>query len=156
MTISMSGQAADTKRLLHITAGNLRNAHLYVSDHLDFFPDDIVGPSKLDGSLNGRAVRIHLEGLNETIEAGIGSDPRTGKPRGIFRKRSWVRRFFEFHRIVMAGDAYSAASGTAPLRSWIQAIVSSSKRLRHGRKQYRELLGRASQRRTPPRRGDWL
>lgn len=100
----MSGRVADRKRLLHVTAGNLRHSHLYVSQHLDFFPPDIVGPAKLTGPLNGRAIRIHLDGLNETVETDIGSDPRTGRPRSNFRQRAWVRRFFE-HYGLRAGDA---------------------------------------------------
>lgn len=95
----MSGAVGDRKRLIRITEGNLRNSHLYVSEHLDFFPDDIVGPSKLEGELNGRAVSIDLAGLNETIYTDIGADSKSGKPRRVFRRRSWVRRFFDHHNI---------------------------------------------------------
>lgn len=33
----MSGTVADKKRLLRVTAGNLRNNHLYIGDHHDVF-----------------------------------------------------------------------------------------------------------------------
>jgi hypothetical protein len=39
----------DSKRLLRVTAGNLRQNHLYISEHLDFSPDDVVGKPKLNG-----------------------------------------------------------------------------------------------------------
>ncbi len=94
----MSGTVADRKRLLRVTEGNLRNSHLYVHGHYDFFPGDCIGgPKRRNG--NGAAIRIFLEGLNRTIETDIGSDARTGAPRRFFRGRTWVREFYEFHEI---------------------------------------------------------
>jgi len=93
----MSGTVAKRKRLIRLTAGNLRHNHLYVSQHLDFFPPDIVGPPTLKNPLNGQSITIELDGLNQVIETDIGSDPNTGKPRRMFRRRQWVRRFIEHH-----------------------------------------------------------
>jgi len=42
----MSGTVADKKRLLRVTAGNLKNRHIYINGHFDFFPKDSIGPSK--------------------------------------------------------------------------------------------------------------
>jgi len=95
----MSGPIGDKKRLLRVTDGNIRQNHLYVSQHLDFFPPDILGPSSLSGKLNGRAIHILLDGVNETIKTDIPTDNATGKPRRMFRKRAWVRQFFEHHNI---------------------------------------------------------
>jgi DNA (cytosine-5)-methyltransferase 1 len=41
--------------------------------------------------------------LNEVVKTDIPTDRKTGKPRGFFRDRSWVPRFFEHHR-VRTGD----------------------------------------------------
>lgn len=97
----MSGTAADRKRLLRITAGNLRNNHIYIGSHFDFFPDDCIGSS--DAESLGVPIQILLTGLNKSIKTDIGSDSRTGKPRGHFRRRAWVRQFFEHHNI-QTGD----------------------------------------------------
>jgi hypothetical protein len=62
----MSGTVADKKRLLRVTAGNLKNNHLYINGHFDFFPQDSIGPSKAKKRQNGN-IEIYLEGLNETL-----------------------------------------------------------------------------------------
>lgn len=93
----MSGAIGDKKRLIRVTDGNIRQNHLYISQHLDFFPNDVLGPPALTEELNGRAIRIQLDGLNETVETDIPTDGLTGRPRRMFRRRTWVRRFFEHH-----------------------------------------------------------
>lgn len=90
----MSGAIGEKKRLIRVTEGNLRHNHLYVRQHLDFFPPDILGPSSATEDLNGHAVRIHLDGLNETIETDIPTDAKTGRPRNMFRRRTWGRSYF--------------------------------------------------------------
>lgn len=94
----MSGTVAGRKRLLRVTVGNLRNNHLYVHGHYDFFPPDCVGASKRKNG-NGATIRIFLRGLNRTVETDIGSDARTGQPRRFFRGRTWVRQFYAHHQI---------------------------------------------------------
>jgi DNA (cytosine-5)-methyltransferase 1 len=81
-----------------VTAGNLRQNHLYVNKLHDFLPKDVVGAASRKNSRSG-TVEIHLDGLNETVTTDIGSDARTGKPRNFLRGRGWVRRFFEHHRV---------------------------------------------------------
>ncbi len=82
---------------MHVTAGNLRNSHLYVNGHYDFFPSDCIGGAKR--SADGATIDIHLDGLDRTIRTDIGVDAKTGKPRGFFRTRGWVRQFFGHHEV---------------------------------------------------------
>ena len=93
----MSGTVAERKRLFRVTAGNLRQSHLYINGHYDFFPRDCVGPSRKSSKLAAAEIEVFLEGLNETIRTDIGTDAKTGKPRGFFRGRAWVRKFFAHH-----------------------------------------------------------
>ena len=95
----MSGTVANKKRLLRVTAGNLRQNHLYVNGHYDFFPEDCIGPSRRSAKSSNGEFEVFLEGLKETIRTDIPSDKKTGKPRNFFRGRTWVRRFFEHHGI---------------------------------------------------------
>lgn len=90
----------DRKRVLRVTAGNLRQKHLYIRGHLDFFPPDVVGPAKRSG--NGRAnhgIELVLDGLGLTIETDIGRDATTGKPRHFFRDRQSIGKFFRHHQV---------------------------------------------------------
>ncbi len=95
----MSGTVAEKKRLFRVTAGNLRQNHLYVNGHYDFFPKDCIGPSRKSLKAGGGEIEIFLEGLNETIQTDIGTDAKTGKPRGFFRGRKWVGKYFAHHGI---------------------------------------------------------
>ncbi len=94
----MSGSVAKRKRLITITAGNVRNHHFYISGHYDFFPDDCVGSAKKVAG-HGREIEINLVGLNRSIKTDIGRETVSGKPRKFFRGRKWVREFFEYHEI---------------------------------------------------------
>jgi DNA (cytosine-5)-methyltransferase 1 len=97
----MNAKVGQKKRLIRITEANLRNGHLYLTGHLGFFPADCFGgPSKQDSL--GRALTLEVEGLKESIETDIPTDP-SGSPRRFFRKRDWVSRFFRAARI-KAGD----------------------------------------------------
>ena len=99
----MSGAAAHRKRLIKISAGSIRNSVLPVTGHLDFFPDDAVGPSRRDVATHHAPVVIRLDGLPEPIETDIPSHPSTGRPTPRFRNRSAVRAFYEKHGI-QSGD----------------------------------------------------
>jgi DNA (cytosine-5)-methyltransferase 1 len=91
------------RRLLRVTPGNIRNSHLYVRDHYDFFPADCVGPSRKSSNGICHDIELVLDGLSEVVKTDIGASAKTGKPRGFFRGRQWVRRFFKLHE-VRAGD----------------------------------------------------
>jgi DNA (cytosine-5)-methyltransferase 1 len=92
-----NGTNGQKKRLLRVTAANLRHSHLYVNGHYDFFPPDCIGGAKR--STDSPTIGIHLDGLDRTIRTDIGRDAKTGKPRGFFRVRGWVRQFFEHHEV---------------------------------------------------------
>jgi hypothetical protein len=65
---------------------------LYVAGHLDFFPASAFGKSKRTVNGSGQAgIEIFLDGLDETVLTDIGSDAKSGKPRGFLRGRSWVK-----------------------------------------------------------------
>lgn len=64
----------------------------------DFFPSDAFGgPSKKAGL--GKPVMIQVEGLSNTIKTDIPTDNKTGRPRWIFRKRAWVKKFVKIHNL---------------------------------------------------------
>lgn len=96
--MDLTGVATSRTRLLRVTAGNLRQSHIYVKGHMDFFPPGLVHASRKNGE-SGEAIEIILDGLNETIRTDIGRDARNGGPRGFLRGRGWVRRFYEHHRV---------------------------------------------------------
>jgi hypothetical protein len=71
----MTQQAtAAGKRLLKITAGNLKNSFIPIRNHLDFFPPDCVGPAKRAAKTAGKAIEIVLDGLDEVVETDICVD----------------------------------------------------------------------------------
>ena len=100
----MNRQAADDrKRLLVVTPGNLRQSHLYVNAHFDFFPKSCIGPPRKSVNGNGHQIEITLDGLNETVKTDIGANAAHGKAAKLLSRPNLVRRFFEHHK-VHAGD----------------------------------------------------
>lgn len=89
---------SEDRRLLKVTKGNLENNHLYVRRHYDFFPADVIGPSKQAKGERG-SIQLLLDGLKEPVMTDIGRDAKTGKPRGFLRCRKEVRLFFKHHDI---------------------------------------------------------
>jgi DNA (cytosine-5)-methyltransferase 1 len=88
-----------------VTAADVRSGRLRLTDHLDLFPADCFGrPS--GGKVSARPLQLEIEGLPGSIETDIPVDPRSGKPRAGFRKRGWIRSFFDRHS-VKAGDTVS-------------------------------------------------
>lgn len=94
----MSGDVSKKKRLISITAGNIRNDHIYISGHHDFFPKECYGKSGSKIGV-GKHLTLLLDGLDETVETDISTNGTNGKPRNFFRKRSWVGKFFKHHDI---------------------------------------------------------
>jgi hypothetical protein len=82
-----------SSRSLTITQG-IDNSHVYLTKAMDLFPEDVLGGHD-EAHAAPRTVRI-LWG-NEEVDTDVVRE------KHIFRRRGWVRRFFEANRIG-AGD----------------------------------------------------
>jgi hypothetical protein len=70
-----------------LTAGNLRNNHVYLLEHLDFFPPDVLGvPNAHDGE--GVPVKLRFDGTGEESVTDIPSDKLISRARA-----AWGRSF---------------------------------------------------------------
>ena len=98
----MSGDVSSKKRLISITEANLKNKHLYISGHHDFFPKECYGESNGKNNL-GKEMNLIVEGIAEPVKSDIGMELGSDRPRNFFRKRGWVGKFFEKHNL-QAGD----------------------------------------------------
>jgi DNA polymerase III subunit epsilon len=78
-------------RSLTITQGNIYNSHMYLTEVMDIFPLDVLGGHD-ESQAAPRTVRV-LWG-EEAVETDIVRE------KHIFRRRGWVRRFFDANRIV--------------------------------------------------------
>lgn len=58
----------------------------------EFFPDDIFGSSSRKSGM-GTPITLRVEGLDKAVKTDIPRDKKTGRPRGIFRERAWVKHF---------------------------------------------------------------
>lgn len=85
-----------TRRLIPLTRGNLRNSHVYITQHHDFFPKECYGKST-SGKGAGKKIRLIVDGLPQAVETDIATNDGTGRPRNFFRRRAWVNRFFKHH-----------------------------------------------------------
>ena len=94
----MSGDVSIRKRLIAITGGNLRNFHIYFSGHQDFFPKECVGGSNRKKGV-AHTIKLIVAGLDNPVETDIASNGKNGGSRNFFRKRDWVRLFFNKHQI---------------------------------------------------------
>ena len=94
----MSVSVSTSRRLISVTGGNLRNEHLYISGHHDFFPEECYGESSSRKGM-GRKLTLMVEGLRETVETDIATNEGSLRPRNFFRKRAWVRRFMKHHHL---------------------------------------------------------
>jgi hypothetical protein len=63
----VSGDVSDRKRLISVNDANLRNDHLYISGHHDFFPEECYGASNKKGGL-GTEMTLIVEGLPEPVK----------------------------------------------------------------------------------------
>ncbi len=93
----------DTKRLIRVTEGNIRNHHISVTGLRGFLPTGCVGASKKTAGRARAPITIRLEGLAQTVVTDVGRDAKTGLPRRQLRARAWLRKFYEYHS-VRAGD----------------------------------------------------
>lgn len=94
----MSERFTTSKRVICVSEANIRQSHLYLSGLADLFPRDSLGPaSSRQGT--GRLLRLDVEGISGPVLTDIPTDAKTGKSRGFFRRRSWVREFFRLHGV---------------------------------------------------------
>jgi len=63
----------------------------------NFFPQDSFGGS--NKKQLGKQITINAAGLINQIKTDIPSDKKTGKPRWIFRMRSWVKEFVKLNNL---------------------------------------------------------
>jgi len=92
----VSGDVSEKKRLISVAGANLRNHHLYISGHHDFFPKECYGESNKRKGI-GRELTLMVEGLPKPVKTDIAKDGGNGRPRNHFRNRTWVRLFFQRH-----------------------------------------------------------
>lgn len=81
--------------VIELTQGNINNHHLYLSSVMTLFPSSAVGGGS-EEELAKQLLEVH-SGIGDPVRTDIAGDKK------IFRKRGWVREFFETHRLV-AGD----------------------------------------------------
>lgn len=91
----MSGHDTSSKRLISLTGGNLRNQHLYITGHHDFFPAECFGASSAQKG-TGQPLTLIVDGLLEPVQADIARSAGNRNPRGFFRKRAWMPMLFCF------------------------------------------------------------
>lgn len=99
----MATTSPPSTRVVTVTAANLRQNHLYLNGQVDFFPKESIGPASSRAGL-GRELHLDVAGLEEPVFTDLPVDAKSGRPRGIFRRRSWVRQFFAVNG-VQAGDS---------------------------------------------------
>ena len=75
-----------------LTQGNLNNGHVYLRQHLDFFPADAIGAANAhDGQ--GAPLTVHFAGLPGMVQTDIAGD------KVVFRSRGPWRKFFAHHAL---------------------------------------------------------
>lgn len=85
---------AIVSRYLAITQGNLDNQHMYLTECMDMFPDDVMGGPD-ESQAAPRKVRVHY--------GSSAVDTDIVQAKHIFRRRGWVGDFFSASRVA-AGD----------------------------------------------------
>ena len=80
-------------RIITITGAAHKHGNLNISScGREFFPEDAFGASARHIRM-GTPITLRVEGLNKPIKTDIPTDAKSGRPRGIFRERAWVKRF---------------------------------------------------------------
>lgn len=81
--------------VIELTQGNIRNDHLYLTSAMELFPASAVGGrSELE---QAKQLLVVHSGIGDPVSTDIAGDKK------IFRKRAWVREFFQTHSLA-AGD----------------------------------------------------
>ncbi|MBL8827355.1 MAG: DNA (cytosine-5-)-methyltransferase [Planctomycetaceae bacterium] len=114
-------------RTLQVTAGNLKNGHLYVRDLDGFLPDDVLGSSRKSIG-QGEGIEIVLDGLGESVITDVPRDSRSGKSRGFLRSRASVRRFFDHHHLKVGATLRLERLATRRYRLSVEPIARQAPR----------------------------
>jgi len=86
-------------RTITITRAAQKHGNLNISScGREFFPEDVFGKSSRQTG-TGVPIILRVEGLNEPIKTDIPTDAKSGRPRGIFRERAWVKRFVQVNKL---------------------------------------------------------
>lgn len=97
-----------------ITQGNIDNSHIYLRAFFDSFPPEVVG-----GSNAASAAPQHI-----VVEWG-GTAPVNTDLDGtkkFFRKRGWIRQFFELYRVVAGSEILVEETGKYRYRLSVSQI----------------------------------
>lgn len=113
----------ERKRILKVTAGNLRQNHLYIRGHHDFFPADAIGSPKRNGNGHHK-IELILDGLDQTIETDIPRDAKTGRPRNFLRDRRSIGKFYRHHGVT--DGSYVALERVSERRYRLSVAVEGS------------------------------
>ncbi|WP_412546238.1 hypothetical protein [Maricaulis sp. MIT060901] len=113
LAIDASATGLSPRTRLKLTGGNIRNAHIYLKDHLLLFPPDSIGGSNKTKAAEKKLILDFEHG--ESVETDID-----GADKKIFRDRGAVRRFFET-ALARPGDEVEIEN-TAPYRFSIRLI----------------------------------
>jgi len=87
-------------RMIQLTAAAQKYGNLNISSCGEsFFPPDAFGGSSRSKGI-GVPIIIKAEGLPLPIETDIPADDKKGRPRWIFRKRDWVKKFISTNNLI--------------------------------------------------------
>ncbi|HIJ51687.1 MAG TPA: class I SAM-dependent methyltransferase [Planctomycetes bacterium] len=85
-------------RVIKLTTAAHKHGNLNIRTcGLGFFPKGILGGSTK--AKLGNEITVKAEGLPDYIKTDIPTDRNTGRPRWIFRRRSWVKKFVRYHNL---------------------------------------------------------
>ena len=101
----MSGDVSQRKRLIPITVGTVRSAHLSVDSHGDFLGVRGNRPAR---------IKLHLEGMGEVVETEVGANG--GSEEFYTDTSDWTRRFLERHSIQTGDILAIEKTGTSTFR----------------------------------------
>ena len=97
VSVPEAGSVPEGRIVIRLTQGNLSHSHVYLRNHLDFFPADAIGAANARGG-KGALLTLHFAGLPEVVQTDIAGDKK------FFRCRSPWRAFFAHHRLT-EGDS---------------------------------------------------
>ena len=87
-------------RVIELTPAAHKHGNLNLSVcGKDFFPPDVFGSSSRSKGV-GSLITLKVKGLGELIKTDIPTYGSTGKPRWLFRERSWVKNFVRTNNLI--------------------------------------------------------